>query len=79
VTNEEEEFCEDVRGKALRIASLIMSGRYDDAGQAALALCTFSAQRRRHILGLPEPEPDGEDEDALDLADLNSRYGDERE
>ena len=71
-------FAESVRRQALRIATLIMAGKHDAAGEAALTLCTAGQREKRRITGTPEPEhvSDEEDEEAgYDLTAFNQEYG----
>ena len=68
-------FAESVRRQALRIATLIMAGKHDAAGEAALTLCTAGQREKRRITGTPEPEPVSEDDDGEEVApdyDLNA-------
>ena len=38
--------CEEVRKRSTDIAALILARRYDDAGRAAVSLCSFATQAK---------------------------------
>ena len=63
-------FVEFVRSEEFRLAMLIEQGRGSEAGKAALSLCSTAAQKKRALLGLPEPDPERDYDEDYDLSAL---------
>ena len=51
-------FAELVRKLTIKIAAKASGARPQDAAELALMLCNQAAQRKREIMGEPEPDPE---------------------